>query len=95
MMGTSMSLSSIDNIRLIYMMEKHLIELMKDSDFKGIFSNTACPLNIHICKKIFGYTTLKEFPAKRFVDKNGERPFENVDDSVIKVIQIYENPDYK
>lgn len=91
MMGTALSLSPMDNVRMFYMMNKYVVQLMQAGRFSAIHLNITCPLTILLCKLLFGFRTLKEFPANCYVDKTGERPFKNVDDNVIQCIQIYEN----
>lgn len=90
MMGTSTSLDAEDNVRVIYMMEEHLLKKLNQEKFKAIVSINACPLNTQINKSILGYKTVKEFSANRFVDKNGQRPFESAEDYIKACVQIYE-----
>jgi hypothetical protein len=91
MMGTSTALNPEDNVRIILMMENHLLKVLKDKNFRAIVSINACPLNTQINKTIHGYKTVKEFPANRFIDKNGQRPFQQADDTVRACVQVFEN----
>lgn len=92
-MGTHHSLTTIENIRLLYLMEKHLVDLMKASDYGIIFTSVTCPLSAQIHKSILNYKTIKEFPANRFADKFGNCPFGNAHDSIKTFVQIYQNFD--
>lgn len=91
MMGTSTSLSPEDNIYVIFMMENHMLTILRKNDFKAILAINACPLNTHINKSVLGYKTLKVFPVNRIVDQFGQKPFVEADDFVKTSVQVYEN----
>lgn len=90
-MGTSSALSPEDNVHVIFMMENYLLKILRENGFKAILAVDACPLSTEINKTVLGYKTLKEFPANRFVDKTGQKPFVEADDYVKASVQIYEN----
>ena len=85
-----MDMTPPENVRLIYHMEDHLIKLMNDSNFNGIYSNGVCPLNAQICELILDYRIIEKYPANRFVDKNNNRPFGNAHNDIVQYVQIYE-----
>lgn len=90
-MGTSTSLTPEENIRVVFMMEDHLLRLLKEKNFKAIVAIETCPLNAQIHKSVHGYETVKEFQANRFQDKNGQHPFQSADDSIKACVQVYLN----
>lgn len=95
MMGTSTSLDAEENIHIVLMMEDHLKTLLKEKNFKAIVAIETCPLNAQIHKSIHGYKAVMDFPANRYVDKNGQRPFQQAKDSVKACVQVYENDEKK
>jgi hypothetical protein len=95
MMGTSSALEPEDNVRIIFMMESYMLKLLRNKNFRAIVSINSCPLNTQINKTIHGYKTVKEFPANRFIDKHGQRPFQEAEDNVRACLQVYENTKMK
>lgn len=89
MMGTSTSFTPEENIRVVFMMEDHLIRLLSERNFKVIVAIESCSLNAQIHKSIHGYETVKEFQANRFINKNGQRPFESAADTLKTFVQVY------
>lgn len=88
-MGTSMDMTPAENVNLIYCMEDHLIKLMNDSNFNGIYSNGVCPLNAQIGELILDYRIIEKYPVNRYVDKNNNRPFENAPNDIVQYVQVY------
>lgn len=91
MMGTSTSLNAEENIRVVSMMEDHLTRLVREKNFKAIVAIESCPINIQLHKSNAGYETVKEFQVNRYVDKNGQHPFQQAADTLKTCVQVYVN----
>lgn len=80
MMGTAKTLSSTENIQVVNFMEQQVLKIAKEKGFKAIVTTNTNALTLQIDQTILGYTTLKEFPINRYVDRFGRRPFEEAED---------------
>jgi hypothetical protein len=91
MIAAQPSFSPVEEIRLYYYLEEHLINFMESYEYQAIFSSCTNPLSVQLRKTCFGYRTFKEFPVSRFIDKNGNRPFQIADINLKTATQVYEN----
>lgn len=92
MMATSKTLSSAQNIQVMSFMEKEILRKAKDKNFKAIVTTNTNQLTQQIGEEVYGYKTLKEFQINRYVDKDGNRPFQQAKD-ITKTMTMWKDID--
>lgn len=80
-MAASSFLDTSENIQVIDFMERHVLRLASAKRFEAVITTNTNELTQQIDETLLGYTILKEFQINRYVDKYGERPFEEAQDS--------------
>lgn len=80
LMAASSSLDTSESIQVIDFMERHVLRLASAKGFEAVITTNTNQLTQQIDETLLGYKTLKEFQINRYVDKYGERPFEEAQD---------------
>ncbi|CAL8104229.1 unnamed protein product [Orchesella dallaii] len=80
LMGTSSSVSTMDNILLISLMLEAAIVGAKNMGYSGAMTTTSNPLQLNLCEGVFHFDLIKEVQINQFRSKDKTKPFRMASD---------------
>ncbi|XP_015117736.1 uncharacterized protein LOC107041628 [Diachasma alloeum] len=75
MMATNTDLSPADNVIIMSVMERELLDLATEKGLLGIFTTNTSPLTQQLDVDVYGYEVLLDYQVNQYVAPDGTKPF--------------------